>query len=248
MSTVNLLPQNYIRSRFRRRVNLVFLALFVVVMVGVGAAAVVSERHARYTEQINQRVQREYEEAAKLIEQMQALKQEKATLNQKALATASLMERVPRSALLGIVTNALPEHASLLKLELKTTEVERVVRPSRRRGAPPPQGQTKFDRAAAARQGPVTVVTMRVTGLAHTDVQVARLISALTRCPLVKAADLVYSEEKVIDKKKDIKLREFQVTIELNPEADAIDLGREAPELPAPDAPPPAGGDAGVEL
>jgi Tfp pilus assembly protein PilN len=240
MSTINLLPDNYIKRRFRRRANIVCLGLFVIVMVGVVAAEVVSRRSSRHTEQINRRVQEEYEEAARLIEQMKQLQNEKQKLHAKALATASLMERVPRSTLLGVVTNALPKYASLTKFELETKELKHSSSSPRGRSRRTVSKRSKFAEVSQQRvpQRTPTVVTMRVTGLAATDVQVAGFIAKMNRNPLIKAADLVYSQQKVVDKEKP-PLREFQVSIELKQGADAMDLRGEAGEAAAAEAQPP---------
>ena len=56
---------------------------------------------------------------------MQELEAVKRAMCKKAETTACLVERVPRSTLLGIVTNALPKGASLTKFILKTKTVVR---------------------------------------------------------------------------------------------------------------------------
>ena len=48
-------------------------------------------------------------------------------MRKKAELTASLIERVPRSALLAVVTQALPRHSCLVNLEL---QVRRVITPA----------------------------------------------------------------------------------------------------------------------
>ena len=63
-----------------------------------------------------------------------------------------------------------------------------------------------------------------MTGYAATDVEVARFISAMSRCPLLASVDLVYSMEKEVD---DVRVREFAVHMRLKPEAQLIKLGGE---------------------
>lgn len=224
MSTINLLPEDYVERRWRRRAKLVCLILFILVMAGVLGAQGVSECSARRARQVLRRVDADYAEAARLIQQMQRLEAQERSLRSSAELTASLIERVPRSTLLAVIAQALPEHASLLSLEL---QVQRVVR-----GPGPAAGRarTRFDALShkQAPDPPSTSLIMEITGLAGTDVEVGRLIANLARNPLIASVDLVYSQEKLIDK---TLVREFQVKAELKPKADAIDLaaGRHAP-------------------
>src|ERR1039458_9805842 len=108
MGIINLLPQDYIAGRYRRRANWVCSILFAVVMAGVVGAAFVSDQNRRHTLEVSRRVDGDYAEAAKLIAQMQQLELQKALMLTKAGGSSALMERVPRSFLLGMLTNSLP--------------------------------------------------------------------------------------------------------------------------------------------
>ena len=233
MSTINLLPKDYVERRWRRRANWLCLILFFLVMAGVLGAQVVSECSARHARQVLRRVDADYAEAAKLIEQMQRLEAQERASRTSAELTASLIERVPRSTVLAAITQALPEHASLLSVEL---QMQRIVRgPAPASG----KGRTKFD-ALSGKPAPDPArasLVMEITGLASTDIEVGRLIANLARNPLIASVDLVYSQEKLIDQ---TPVREFQVKAELKPDADAIDLAAAARGVPT--APPAAPG------
>ena len=103
------------------------------------------------------------------------------------------------------------------------------LQPPMPRAAAGPGGQpsAKFQ-AVAARRFPAAVVTqlnMEVTGLAGTDVDVAKFIANMAVNPLVESADLVYSEERLME--DDIPVRGFQLNIRLKPGADVMEA-REA--------------------
>ncbi|MFB3891852.1 MAG: PilN domain-containing protein [Phycisphaerae bacterium] len=217
MSTINLLPNDYVQRSARRRANILCVALFGVVMAAVLGAALVGDRSSRHTRHVRDQVDAAYAYAAQQIQQLQSLEARRQTMQDRAEAIGSLLERVPRSRLLGIIANALPENTSLTKVDLET---KRLVLPIAT-PAPGAKAPTKFDAVAAARasKGPPVVVTMELIGLAATDVQVARFISNLARNSLIQSADLVFSQEKLIDK---IPTREFQVHLELKNGADAI--------------------------
>ncbi len=217
MSTINLLPDDYVQRRRRRRANILCLALFIVVMCGVVGAAVVSERSRQYTQQMLERVNADYEEAARLIEQMRTLEVQRYRMREKARMTASLVERTPRSTILAVITNARPKHTSLVKVELDTKRVFLRNKTSGKRSK-----FTTVSQRRAAMTAPM-VVTMDILGKANTDVEVARFIANLARHPLIGSVDLAYSEEL---KEKDATYREFKIIVTLNNDVDALDAIR----------------------
>ena len=224
MSTINLLPDDYLRRRNQRRANVLCFILFLFVMAGVGVAAIASRTALAQTRKLQRQVATEYADAAKLIEEMQQLEMRKKTLLEKAEETASLMERVPRSYLLGTITNARPESVSLISLDLETVS----------KGATPPavpktgakrssKGKSK---AAVVDQGLVKRdytywVELSLTGVAETDVDVARYIASLARHPLMYSVDLVHSKEI---RKGDFAMRAFELKIKTEPNADVMDI------------------------
>ncbi len=215
MSTINLLPDDYIKRRAQRRANMMCLVLFAVVMAGVIGAMIVSGQTVRNTEQVRDRVNTDYEEATKLIAQMQNLQAQKSTLMHKATLSGKLMERVPRSAVLAVLTNSRPEGTSLTTIKLDTKKIISGSGSSGSRSA-------KFASKAPTGNNQVsTSVELEITGTAGTDVQVAKFIANLARNPLVDIVDLVYSEERLVEKQK---VREFRIRIELKVDADSIDL------------------------
>ncbi|MCK4602324.1 MAG: PilN domain-containing protein [Phycisphaerae bacterium] len=235
MSTINLLPEDYIQRRLQHRANITCLILFVIVMVGVIGAVLVSEQSSKNTKDVLDRINANYAEAAKLLRQMQSLEAKKRKLVRKAEITSELMERVPRSTILAIITNALPNGTSLVRMKLDT---KRIVQPSNHAPGGSKEKKTKFAAMAAQRKsktGSLKVV-MEIVGRAGTDIEVARVIANLARNPLIDSVDLVYSEQKMINK---VPIREFQLKLELIPDADAIDLhpnGRRAGALARPKA------------
>jgi len=211
MSLINLLPDDYLQKRAQQRANILCAVMFAIVMAAVGAAAVVSERNTRCTEEVRDQVNASYAEAARMLQQMRELEGQKRTMVQKAQATGSLLERVPRSFLLATITQALPENASLTSLDL--TAQMTVSGPS--------QARSKFNGIAGRSQPQDVVMVAEVVGLAGTDVEVARFIANLLRNPLLNAVDLVFSQEK---KFKETTVREFKVKMEIRNNIDVVDL------------------------
>ena len=87
-----------------------------------------------------------------------------------------------------------------------------------------PPTATKFEKASnEINVGLVASrVIVTVTGLAGTDVQVAKYIANLAGNPLINNVDLIYSQETVIDDFTTV--RQFQITVELVDETRIPDM------------------------
>ena len=169
MSTINLLPRDYVKVRSQRRATVICLILFGVVMPGVIVAGVLSDRSTQQAVELRDAVNASYEDAAKLIGQMQQLQAQKGKLLLKAGLTAALMERVPRSALLAVIRKAMPEHTALTEVELEVKRPPRASTPAEGSGS---SNRSKFAAVAEARMSErrLPVVQMTISGLAGTDV------------------------------------------------------------------------------
>ncbi len=225
MSTINLLPDDYLQRRRQHRGNMICAVLFGVVIISICGAAVVSEQSTRRTRQVCDRMSASYADAAKLIDEVHQLEKQKANMLDKAKRSASLMERMPRSYLLAMLTNALPDGASLKSVRMAIQVVGEAE-----------TGKVKTKAAAvkasAAPKAPQLAVTLSITGKAATDVQVARFIARLAAHPLTQVVDLSYSKES--RDPQDKGTREFQLSVILKPDADVLDAIRDEQPNEAP--------------
>lgn len=218
MSFVNLLPEDYVARRAQKRVNLLCLVLFGLVMAGVIGGTIASEQGLDKSREVYDRVNQSYSDASKLIGQVQQLETAKQRMFKKAKLAAGLLERVPRSYLLATVTNALPAGGSLKEFSFSSKRRRTVVVSK--------DAQSRFAKTAAQRDPGAGAdpssrldLSIEVTGLAGTDVEVARFIASMARCPLIQAVELVYSQEK---KFQEAVVREFKVNMRLDPNADVL--------------------------
>ena len=227
MSTINLLPRDYLRRRSTRRANMLMLGLFGVVMVGLITADYVSQRSYAQASEVLTRVNADFTDAAKLIDQMHQLEEQANALQNKAKVISALVERIPRSTLLGIAACALPRDTSMVKVDLYVQQVvNKAVSDSAKKAANPKSTAavaTKDKEKVPEPVMPKTSLMMDISGLAATDLEVGRFIANLARCQLVKLADLAYSQEKVID---GTPIREFQIKLEFKSNVDAMDMLR----------------------
>ena len=216
---MEMLPEDYLRSRWRQRANMRCLALFAVVITATICAEVVSERKVRRALAHQAQVNAAYADAGSLLAQMHELEARKAEMLRKADLTACLVDRVPCSTLLGTVTNALTREVVIKSLDLQTHTL--VTGADTR--SPKKQVKNRFT-TSLRKKTPATIrrlLSMQVTGLAADDAEVAKFIANLSRNALMDKVDLVYSVQKRV---KDSMVREFQIKISVKPGIDAIDV------------------------
>lgn len=206
------------------------VVMLAVVMASVLAAVLVSQKSLANTQTVLDRVNNDFQDANKVMAEFQQLQQQRQTMTNKAKSTTLLLERVPRSYLLAMVTTNLPDGASLLDINLYPKRVFASVKTAKDlKTAPKPKGP--IDPKPAVKAEPV-MLEMEVTGLADTDVAVARFIANMAKNPLAQSVDLIYSQERSMEirderglvKQDKILMREFQVRLALRGDMDVIEL------------------------
>lgn len=222
----SFLPEDYLARRIERRTNFLALSLFSVVTVGVLGAFLVTNRQwhdvKHYQEAINVR----YAQAAKDIEQLKQLEDQRAQLLQKAELTTTLIERVPRSILLAELTNRMPLDVTLLELELKSARLPDPPAP-----APAPGDKAAAPKGKAARtaQGdkaevrpasapPRFETKLAIIGVTNTHNSVAQYVAKLQQCGLLTSVELKFSEKSMIEERE---MNRFRIEASLRIDADA---------------------------
>ena len=233
---LSFLPDDYLERKAQRRTNAICATLFLIVMTAIGSAFTYTEKAMRQAEQQHDAIEKHYTDAAKRIEQFQQLQEKQRTMAMQAELTSSLLEKVPRSFLLAEITNAMPPGVSLLDLSLE----------SRKRIAPAAPTKSAFEakKSAAAAGGAANKkkgnaqpgseaklydVSIKITGVAATDVQVAQFITRLNQSTLVRDVNLVVSEQFMGEGES---LRKFQIEMMVSPNADVASLA-EKPKVTA---------------
>jgi len=160
-----------------------------------------------------------YDEAGKLIMQMQQLQSQQAQLVQQAKQATTLLERVPRSEVLRAISQACPMEASLRTIRLETRRGESSKPQAKPDSKTKTKTKTKFQTVAEQKNAPggPGTVEIWITGFAGADVEVAKFIANLARNQMMSQVDLIYSEQKEY---RDLQIREFQIRLELRPPTD----------------------------
>jgi Tfp pilus assembly protein PilN len=226
---LSFLPDDYLERKAQRRANAICAIMFVLVMGGVGSAFTLSERATRRVDAEYARVEKQYLAEAQRLEQVRQMQEKQKRMAHQAELTASLLEKVPRSFLLAEITNSMPAGVSLLDLNM---ESKVKIKPAAAPGAAgaaggPAAPKTAYEQKKAAKAGPAAPplpeaksyeVTIKVTGVAQTDVQVAQFLSKLSRSRILRDVNLVITDE-FKQAGGEEKLRRFQIDMMLNPDA-----------------------------
>lgn len=220
MANTSFLPEDYIERKIQRRTSLFSLVLFTLVMGGVLAAYMVTDRQRTEARADLEAMNAKYAEAARRIEQLDQLQQRKQRMMQKAKVTSVLVERVPRPLIFSELINNMPISMGLLEIELSTRVLPPKIVP-----------QTAIEKAkldAAANAGKDSLMTpeveikptestLQVIGVGPTDVTVAQFMTTLGKSPVFRDVNLAYSEEITIDGQN---MRKFRIEMTLNPQID----------------------------
>ncbi|MFM7135140.1 MAG: PilN domain-containing protein [Planctomycetota bacterium] len=215
----SFLPEEYVREALDRRTALIALLLFVIVMGSVFAAFLVTNRQWAEVRDAQAIMNDQTASAASEIEEMKSLEAMRAQMVEKADLARGLIEPVPRSVLLACLVNTMPKDLSLLELALTSEEVKIP------RNATPAKADPKVRRNAQTKQpdGPPKPDPVRrrvaivATGVAPSDLDVSRWMTALSRVAFLSNIRLEVSEDKDFD---GTTLRQFKVSMRIEPDAD----------------------------
>lgn len=227
MININFVPDDYVQNNESRRMNFMYIILFVVVMMALGGVFGIIKMRQRSLQAREKTVDAEMFKKQDDIKKVDALQAKSKAMMKTALMTAELLEPLPRSVLLASLTNNLPVGVSLVQLNLVQKESKQV--------KPAAVGaNTKFDKASQAQQSQKDAKAAKaaegetkispeklletqidIEGLAASDLQVAAYIEKLSSSILLENVALVESKEQKID---DITFRQFKLTAMLKKE------------------------------
>ncbi len=221
MVNINFVPDDYAQSNESRRTNLIYLALFLVLMIALGVSfvSIKIRQRACYTseEVINSRMT-EVKEAINQFEELQARKRD---MMKTAITTMELLEPVPRSILLASLTNNLPQGVSLSDVDLiqkqskqnpAAAKSSKFQAAQKQKTASQSSGSTLIGQSQSrASENPEKLLEtfIKIGGLAPSDLQVASYIKQLSNSSLLDNVALVESKEFKID---DNTLRQFKLS------------------------------------
>lgn len=228
------LPEDYVQRKAEGRANIIGLSLFCAVMGTVVAAFFVTNRNWKSVHDEREAIAVQYTAAEPEIELLIKLEEQKEQMLQKAEIVTALIEPVPRSILMAELVTRMPEDMTLLTVELKGRRVSDAA-PTKQNDAQSQRtsvrgrqagslGGTKTGATADEANGKAKILppryeyTITLTGVTPDNGDVADYMEALKLSPLLRRVEMAHTEGRKI---KDVELREFKITAEIDPRADA---------------------------
>ncbi len=233
----SFLPEDYVARKTESRVNILILALFALVLGGVVAAFVVTNRHWHGIRARQLIVNDQWSQEGKKMDQLKELQGQRAQMMEKAEITAALIERVPRWAVLGEIAHLMPVDMRLDKLMIKRNRANPVVAPpttgpgaapivksltDKIKGTTPPPPKPKVV------QVPKFTYALTITGSTAKNTDVADFLAALKASPVLKNVELTFIKEA---KEKDRELRKFEILAQVTSETDTAQLASSLQKL-----------------
>jgi len=190
MAGIDFVPDDYIQRRESRRANFFYIALFALVFsVFLGNFGFLKVRQ-RALNARQASIDSQMKKAQQQIAQLETLQLQRQEMIKTALLTADLIEPIPRSVLLAMLANSMPDELSLsgVKLMQKKNNSSDIARyKSRYEAAKSSNTEDK------AKEEFVTIV--EIEGYAASDIAVADYIARLTNSILLDGVYLVHSKE-----------------------------------------------------
>lgn len=211
----SFLPEDYLQKKITVRTNAICITLFVLVMVGVVAAYMVTDRQRGEVRKHQAEVDSQFREAARRIEQLDQLQKDKKLMLQRRKVAEVLVEKVPRSVVLAELTNLMPSTLSLLEFDMQTKVLKTKPRPKTAIEREKQKNKAQRDKLAKPDEPEVkpTELTLTLIGVAPTDLEVSQFLEHLNRHELFDNIFLQYSEDTTI---QDQKMRKFELELTLN--------------------------------
>ena len=224
MNTSSLIPQDYVSERREIRRTGMGVLLFLIVMSGVVAAFLVTNRQWDSVRIRQKAVASEFDEVSEKITHMEDLKVARDDLVQRAELASALVSRVPRSILVDGLVERMPLRLSWTRLSMESREYKE---PAPRKDFAgdrlKPRGPTAAPvrtRGKESTDGPPVprkyVTTITLTGLATDEVDVSTYVAALSGYSLLRSVMPDSTEVVDVD---DVQMREFTITMELDQDA-----------------------------
>lgn len=210
MSKIDFVPDEYIQQRESNRANLMYLALLLAVLVGMGMTfSLLKMRQTKVNAEISLLDGRlsKAQEQIKLLEQ---LEDKGKAMMKTALITAELPDLVSKSVILACLTNNLPDGVALTDVHIRDENVKVKVSDSK--------SKTQFQAAKAKSKrvaAPVKNLVdtkIELFGIAGNDIEVASYIENLGSSFLIRSVGLI---ETTKYSAKDVEFRRFKLDVRL---------------------------------
>ncbi len=217
---LSFLPDDYVARRAKARANRLCGSLLLVTILSVAGAFTYAQNSLDSIKLEHATVNAEFRREADRLKRLDTLQKSQEELARRAKLAESLIEKMPRTEVLDSVKQELPAGMSLLEVVMNS-RVRAVIKTPEQILA---EKQARKPKNKAADKGPEDVapklydVTLKVVGMAYTDMQVADYISSLSRAPYFDDVNLLVSREIMFQEQP---VRRFEVEMKVRNEPKA---------------------------
>ncbi|MDD5135092.1 MAG: PilN domain-containing protein [Phycisphaerae bacterium] len=208
MVRIDFVPNDYIERKESHRANFFYLALLVLTVAAIAGAFGVIKFRQHTVDGEAKAVDIRMSAVQQSIKQLEQIHIKRQEMMETAMLTAELIEPAPRSVIIALLTNFLPDNVSLLRIEM----IQKKVSP----GSLVQQAKSKYEaiKAAAAQnsQGQNYITELEIEGLAASDIGVADYIAVLSNSAVLENVCLVQSKQ--MDSTR-TSYREFKLTAQI---------------------------------
>jgi Tfp pilus assembly protein PilN len=236
VKSTSFLPEDYVARRAQTRFTIAIMALWMIVMVGMGGAFWLINGAWKVLRTRQEGVSTEYAQESARLDQLKQLESQRAAIMGKADITAALIERVPRYAMLGELSLRRPADLKLDTFELKSTRIAPPAPPAPTANGKEVKNLTDkakedaqaFAAKSAYAQLPKFQYALMITGSAKQNKDVADYLSSLKKSPIFQKVELTYIKETKQDEQV---LRKFEITASLRSDVAISTLDASLEEL-----------------
>lgn len=220
----SFLPRDYVQGKQEIRFVALTVSLFIVVMLAVVGAFLVTNRRWADVRDQQRVIAAEYESEAAKLEQLKLLESQREEMLSKARITTALLETAPRSVLLAELVTALPSDTTLTHVRLESKRIRQAPPVAAAEAAKKAKSRSRSGKEQEQpKKAPVVLppkfeYVLTIVGVAQTNNEVADYISKLQFSPLLKNVELNFIEQAKVE---GLTLRRFEIVAQLPEEADA---------------------------
>lgn len=214
---LSFLPDDYVARRAKARANRLCGSLLMVTIVSVAGAFTYAQNSLASLKQEHVRVNEQFRLESERLQRLETLQKQQTELARRAKLAEALIEKTPRTDVLSSVKSELPAGTSLVEV-IMNSKVRAVVKTPEQILAEKQARKSAKKGAAVVPEEPapkVYDVTMKIVGMAHTDMQVADYINSLGRSPHFEDVNLLVSREFLY---QDQSVRRFEVEMRVRNE------------------------------
>ncbi|MCD4831798.1 MAG: PilN domain-containing protein [Anaerohalosphaeraceae bacterium] len=190
MAGIDFVPEDYIQRQEFNRANYLYMGLLVLMVSAFLSTFGFLKLRQKALDTEDAAVDIRLAKAQESIAQLEQLQRQRQEMIKTALLTAELIEPLPRSIVLALLTNSMPDGLSLSQVKLLQKKLN---------SADLKRYKTKYEKLKSANPESANkddfVNMLEIHGLASSDIPVADYIANLTSSMLLDEVSLVHSKE-----------------------------------------------------